>query len=74
MGAVEGEGDYYGFEPGQKLVLKFIKPEMYNSGIRITPADIASQKLAQTYAEICGLAPAFGVLAVAPVGLSAGHI
>ena len=51
MGAVEGEGDYYGFEPGQKLVLKFIKPEKYNSGIRITPADIASQKLAQTYAE-----------------------
>lgn len=51
MAEVEGTGDYYGFNPGQKLVLKFIKAKKYNSGVRITEKDVAAQKLAQQYAK-----------------------
>ncbi|CAL1145541.1 unnamed protein product [Cladocopium goreaui] len=51
MAEVEGKGDFYGFNPGQKLVLKFIKAKKYNSGVRITEKDVAAQKLAQQYAK-----------------------
>lgn len=50
MAKVEGTGDFYGFKPGKNLVLKFIKTDKYNSGIRITEKDVAAQKLAQQYA------------------------
>ena len=51
MAKVKGTGDFYGFNPGEKLVLKFIKTKKYNSGVRITEKDVAAQKLAQQYAK-----------------------
>ena len=51
MARVEGDGDYYGYTAGQKLVVKFMKAAQYNSGVRITEKDIQAQQLAQNYAE-----------------------
>ena len=51
MAKVTGEGDYYGYEVGKNLVLKFMKPKQYKKGFRITSADVAAQELAQAYAK-----------------------
>ena len=50
MAEVTGKGDYLGFSPGQKLVLKFTKRERYCKGVRITETDVAAHQLAQSYA------------------------
>lgn len=50
-----GKGSYLGFEEGSELVIKAMKPELWNRGIRLTQKDVDMQneaaKLADKFTE-----------------------